>query len=97
MDPSGSENLKGVGLIRVILGQEPNVPLLLVLTPQVAAERVLVPEDGILNWHGLERIITVQFLHLLLVGDSVPRLLLEEPLIWIILVQELAEKTSAAL
>ena len=97
MDPSGTEHLKSVSLIRVVLGQEPNVPLLLILAPQVATERVLVPKDGVLQRHSPERLITVHFLHLILVGDSVPRLLLEVSLIWIILMQELAEITSAAL
>ena len=96
-DPSCAENLKSIGFVWVVLGQEPNIPLLFVLVPQVAAERILVLEDRILFRHGLERIFTVHFRHLLLVCDSVFRRLFEVSLVWIIVMLEFAEKPSAVL
>ena len=54
-------------------------------------------ENGILHRHGLKCFITVQLLHFFLMVKPISRLLLEEPLVGIIHMNEFAEIASAAL
>ena len=54
-------------------------------------------EYGVLQRHGLERFVTMQFLHLLLMIQSVSRLLLQEPLVRVVYMDKFAEVATPTL
>ena len=54
-------------------------------------------EYGVLHRHGLERFVTMQLFHLLLMVQSVSRLLLQESLIRVVYMDKFTEVPPAAL
>jgi len=95
LNPSRTQNLEGVGLVRIIFAQETNVTLLFVLVPKIALEGVLMLVDFVPCRHALPGLILMELLLNSIRCLSVFRLLLKVKFKGVILVLELLEETSS--
>lgn len=96
-DPAGAQDLKGIGLIRIVLAEVTNVALLLILGPHIAPERILMLMLTALYGHGAEWHLVVQSLLLRLASFPLIRQLLPEVLERVFMIVELLEETPTVL